>query len=296
MKKILYIVAFNVLFASEQFDTPWGKCNLINNQNILSDSIVQKIVLIKINNLNYQFKQPVVKKKFSIIIDDGNTKITHKHWNWSLGITYFYPEKIIIKDPSFAHISLNRFEQVLLHELNHVMMNRADVYKSIPRWFKEGFAMYFADEISLNHKLKISNYLYHEELFNLELLNTFSHFDKHKFNLAYAQSAIYVLSIQQLFGDQTLYHIYDGLYNGNTFEISFYEATAKNVNEFNDLAYTFIKNKYKWYELITLPNQLFAFLPLLLIIGFILRSIKNKKIEEKWKIEEEIENSEFIDI
>jgi len=296
MKKILYIFAFRILCASVQFDTPWGECNLLNNQNILSDSIVQKIILTKVNNLNHQFKQPIIKKQFSIIIDDGNTIINHKHWNWSLGITYSSPEKIIIKNPSFAHISLNRFEQVLLHELNHVMINRADIYKSIPRWFKEGFAMFFSDEISLNHKLKISNYLYHEELFNLELLDTFSNFNKHQFDLAYAQSAIYVLSIQKLFGDQTLYHIYDGLYAGKTFEVSFYEATAKNINQFNELAYSFIKNNYKWYKLISLPNQLFSFLPLLLIIGFILRSIKNKKIKEKWKIEEEIEESKFLDI
>tara|TARA_B100001750_G_C15384727_1_gene534295 strand:+ start:79 stop:987 length:909 start_codon:yes stop_codon:yes gene_type:complete len=302
MKKIIFIFIFNALVASTQFDTVWGKCNLINNQNILSDSIVQKIILSKISNLNNQFKKPIIKKKFSVFIDDGNMKINNKHWHWSLGITYSSPEKIIIKDPSFAHISINRFEQVLLHELNHIMMNRIDFHKSIPRWFKEGFALYFSDEISLNHKLQISKHLYDATLFNLESLDTFSNFDKQRFNLAYAQSAVYVLSIQKLFGDNTLQNIYNGLYSGKTFNDSFYDATTKNINEYNQLAYPYIKNKYKWYKLITLPNQLFSFLPLLLIVGFILRSIQNKKIKEKWEleekleIEEKLENSKFSDI
>ena len=40
------------------------------------------------------------------------------------------------------------------------------------------------------------------------------------------------------------------------------------VNEFNELLYPYLESKYKWFKLITLPNQLFAFFPLLLIIGF----------------------------
>ena len=74
-----------------------------------------------------------------------------------------------------------------------------------------------------------------------------------------------------------------------TFEKAFYSSTSKSLTEFNNLLYPYLKNKYRWFKLITLPNQLFAFFPLLLIIGFILRSIKNKKIEERWKLEEEID-------
>ena len=63
-----------------------------------------------------------------------------------------------------------------------------------------------------------------------------------------------------------------------------------------DWKYPYLKNKYKWFKLITLPNQLFAFFPLLLIIGFIMRSIRNKKIKKQWELEEEIEKLELMDI
>ena len=82
--------------------------------------------------------------------------------------------------------------------------------------------------------------------------------------------------------------------NGMTFEKAFYSSTSKSINQFNDIAYPYLKNKYKWFKLITLPNQLFAFFPLLLILGFIMRSIKNKKIKEKWALEEELEEMEYI--
>ena len=296
MKKILCIILLNFLFSDIQFNTSWGNCSLINNQQVLSDSVLKNIILEQINNLNLQFKQPATTKEFSIIIYNGNQKINNKYWDWSIGITYSYPEKIIIKDPAYAHISINRFEQVLLHELNHIMMNRVDIHKTIPRWFKEGFAMYFSNEISLNHKLQVANHIYNEDLFKISLLNQFSNFNKQQFNLAYAQSSMYVLAIENLFGKSTLNNIYNGLYDGQTFEDSFYIVTSKTISELDDLIYPYIKNKYKWYKLINLPNKLFSLLPLILVIGFILRSRRNRKIEKKWEIEEEIEKLEKSDI
>ena len=62
-----------------------------------------------------------------------------------------------MKDPSMSHITKNRFKVVLEHELNHIMVNRIDPNRTIPRWFKEGFAMFYSNEISLNHKLDVLN-------------------------------------------------------------------------------------------------------------------------------------------
>ena len=95
MKKIIYPFVLNVLLASTQFNTPWGNCIVENNQQAISDSIIQNLVLAKIHTLNSQFKKANVENKFSIIIVNGNEKIKNQYWDWSLGITYSKPEKII---------------------------------------------------------------------------------------------------------------------------------------------------------------------------------------------------------
>ena len=110
-----------------------------------------------------------------------------------------------------------------------------------------------------------------------------------KFDFAYAQSAIYVLAIQQLYGEQALYHIMQNINNGQSFKDAFYNSTLQTLEQFNELLYPHIKNKYWWFRLITLPNQIFSFLPLLLVIGFIMQSRKNKKIRKQWELEEELE-------
>ena len=125
-------------------------------------------------------------------------------------------------------------------------------------------------------------------------MQNFNNFNQSQFNLAYAQSAILVLAIQNLYGKQTLLNIYKNLKNNEKFSVAFYNATSQSLDEFNHLVYEYIKNRYWWFKLITLPNQLFTFFPLLLVIGFVLRSRHNKKIKKQWELEEELE--EQLDI
>jgi len=294
---ILFIIIFsNLLFANVDINTPWGNCTIINNGHSFTDDELENTLLNKIDKLNTIFGKMDIQKPFNIIVDQDRYKTNNPHWNWALGITYRNPERIIIKDPSISHIPKSRFKTVLEHELNHIMVNRIKQVQTMPRWFKEGFAMFYSGEISLNHKLQIAKNIHIEEYFNIYDLQKFTGFNKSRFDLAYAQSAIYVLAINKLYGGNSLQNIYNNMLHGMTFEKAFYNVTSKSLNEFNDLLYPYLKNKYKWFKLITLPNQLFAFFPLLLIIGFIMRSIRNKKIEDKWKLEEEMELLESLNI
>lgn len=292
----ILIFILNKSVCNTHCNTTWGNCIIINNEISYTNQEICDLVLNKTSKLNTAFGLSDKKNEFTLIIDNGESSKGHPHWEWSLGRTYRLPEKIIMKDPASAHISKRKFNIVLEHELNHVMVNRIDNKRTIPRWFKEGFAMFYSNEITLNHKLQVAQKIHIEELFNIYDLDNFSGFDKSRFNLAYAQSAIYVLSINQLYGDHTLHSILINMKNGKTFKQAFYETTGNSLTDFNLKIYKHIKTKYGWFKLIALPNQLFVFFPLLLVLGFIMRSVRNKKIEEKWKIEEELEQMELLKI
>ena len=70
-------------------------------------------------------------------------------------------------------------------------LNRINDNISVPRWFSEGFAMYYADESNLKYKLTIAENLRTEELFNIYSLNEkFYSNSKKTFTFAYAYSNI----------------------------------------------------------------------------------------------------------
>ena len=75
--------------------------------------------------------------------------------------------------------------QVLRHELNHIYLNRLNPSIEIPRWFGEGFSMYYDNETFLSNKLTIANNLKNNDMFNIDALNyRFNSHSKKQFNFA----------------------------------------------------------------------------------------------------------------
>ena len=87
-------------------------------------------------------------------------------------------------------------------------------------------------------------------------------------------------------------YIIHNLRDGGNFRMAFYKATGKSVDEFDTISYEYIKNKFFWYKLISLPKHLFSLMPLLLVIGFYIKSKKNQQIKEQWELEEQLEDLE----
>ena len=287
---IVYILISNVLCLT--FDTNWGQCIVNNSENSITNPELVNLINTEIQALDLIYG-PIPKANLTITItDDNSIKTNNNHWKWSLAITYSKPDRIIIKDPSMSKISKSRFFQVIKHELNHVMLNRFEFYYTIPRWFKEGFAMKFANEISLNHKISVAKHLKDEGLFDVYKYINFNNFNRAEFNFAYALSGVYILLLEKLYGDEVNKYIIYDLKNGENFQTAFYNATGKSINEFNSIIYEYIKNNYFWFKLIILPKNIFSLMPLLLVIGFYIKSKRNKQIKKQWELEEHLEDLE----
>jgi len=292
-KLLSVLFCLNFLFSSIVFDTIWGECILTNNNSSITDSNLKKIIntnIIKLNKLHPQ----ILESSFEIIVctaaNEEQLHIYNEHWHSSLGITYNKIDKIIVKDPAYAHINSKRFNQVVEHELNHLMINRLGVTQSIPRWFKEGYAMLVANEITLKHKIKVVRNARRGNLFKINELKNFSNLDNQEYLLAYAQSAVFVESLEQIYGAQIFSSIIESLKNNLEFDNAIYKTTSHNYEMIEELIISHIFTKYSWLKLIDFTDILFSLMPLLLVIGFILKSYKTKRIKEKWKIEEELED------
>jgi len=293
---IIYIVCSSFIFSNElSFNTLWGQCTLVNKSSLSSNHIIDTIEQ-EIQKM-YEVYGSIPQNNFYILVDsDQEISSRHPHWKWSLGITYKNPDKIILKDPALSKISWEKFKQVIAHELNHIMLNRTPNYHTIPRWFKEGLAMKIADEISMYHKLKIASNTNNPILFNLTDYSRFKNMNKQEFHFAYALSSASILLLEKIYGDHTSDRIVLNLIDGFTFESSFYNVTGFELDNFYQRFYDEIKKNFFWFKFINLPKNLFAIMPLILIIGFYIKSYRNKKIIEQWELEEKLENIEESDI
>ena len=286
---IFYILLFySWIFCNENYHSNWGFYSISNNSLNIKNHEITPIINQHINDINF-ILGPIPKSFFQIIIKSDDIKYNNI-FNWSLGVTQ--GNRIIIKDPSISHIKRDKFYEVLKHELNHIYLNRIPNKNYIPRWFKEGFCMYYANESSLRNKLVLGNNINNKDWFNLRTIDQkFSGISKKQFNFAYAYSQAIVQNIIDLYGQNSIQDIIYYIKRNYHFDEAFYLATSVTVDHHSKYTYENIYKRYRWFNLIKFPNFLLVLAPLLLTIIFIMKKINNQKIIKKWEIEEELEES-----
>ncbi len=285
---IFYLLMNAFIFCNNKYITDWGPL-LIDNQSLtIRDEEVIHLVDNHILYMNSIFGSPN-KELFKIIISDNpQLQSVSNIWDWSLGITK--GNTIIMKDISISHISQNRFMQVLRHELNHIYLNRLNAKYNIPRWFEEGFSMYYANENFLSNKLLIANHINNTDMFIIDQLDAkFNSKSKKQFNFAYAYSQVLFNFFIMDYSELILIEVIKDIKSGHIFKDAFYNNTLLTVNNYNIKVIDNIKSNFWWLKLMDFPSFLFIIAPLLLIVAFIIVKIKNYTIIKRWKLEEKLE-------
>lgn len=293
---IIIIFCFRSLISVE-FDTAIGNCNLVFDNGIIPKkvdyiSLIQNDVYKLVNNFGEVNKFP-----FEVYITNDIDKFKKLAKGptpeWGVGIAKKNPSRIVIKGTQLAKNSLNRLNEILIHELNHIYLFRTPNYHILPKWFVEGFASYWADELNITKKIQISSALWEKRQFGLEGLKHFHSFHRVHANLAYAQSNVAINAIIYFYSEQVLKSIIHNKDKFNNFDELFKFETKDSSLEFTLKYEEFLSQNFKWIFLLKSSNILFMSLPIILVIGFIIRRQKNKLLLEKWAEEEKLEEDDF---
>lgn len=289
---IIYILPLSLLF-SNSINTRWGTCNLILNGSSISKTNDLISIIKNTTNLMSNEYGNIDTNKFSIHIveniNDYNKYTDGTAPIWSIGLTKSYPDRVVIKSPSLARISLIEFYKIVKHELNHIYINRYKNRHSIPQWFKEGFASLVANQFSLKHKIIISKNKWKDSLIPIESLVDFNEINSSNSQLAYSQSYAFINALQHYYGNEIIINILRHLDKGKNFNESVEYITGNNIKYINNQLANYLTNNYNWMILLDIPNMVFSIFPFILIIGFIYMKNNNLKKIKKWEEEEMIE-------
>ena len=280
--KILFI--FNVLLCSLNFETEIGRCHIQKSLN--EKEIIEHIQTIT-NDLINEFGEIDNKETFHIKIIYSNKEWLEKFpdLDWAVGLA--------IKNQVFINNSKISNKKDLLetisHEICHIYQHRIKKSHTLPSWFKEGMAMYFSKEISINNNA-ISKSIWLRCLIDLKDLKNISSLDKSQINLAYQESRLAYKMIIDDFGSEAIKEIISEMNNNSSFDLAFKKITGINLNDFETKFNLKIINSDDRYIIFKQPMNWFFLSAIILIIIFIVVKFRNKKIIRKWEIEDELEN------
>jgi hypothetical protein len=177
-------------------------------------------------------------------------------------------------------------DRVTLHELVHIAIERSFGRLRIPRWFHEGLAMTLSGEVSLEEQIVISRALLTHRLLPLDSIERVNRFDAFGASLAYSQSHVTVLFMIETWGIDAIPELFAAIRSTGTFDAAFMTVFGLTLVEFERLVQSDINRRFRYLFLI--GDTWLYWLPAscLVVVGFILIRIRNKKKLERMEQEE----------
>lgn len=208
---------------------------------------------------------------------------------WVSGYAYGAEGVIVLlpaRTPSYPDSSL---EELLRHEVAHVLVARAARGRPLPRWFHEGVAMIAGTSWGFDDRSRLTVTMIGSigggEMPLAEVERQFAGGRGSTFN-AYAIAGAFVNELLRREGDDAVARILAGVGRGLSFEDAFREATGRTLAEAEQSFWRRQSFWYRWVPILTSSVTLYMLITLLAIWAMGKRRARDAALRRLWEEEE----------
>jgi len=214
-----------------------------------------------------------------------NRALSAEFPDWGAAAAIKSKNLIVIKSPMHFKVgkSLN---ELLGHELGHLMLGRAAENRWLPRWFEEGFCQLVSGEWRLTNDIRITRAVWGSGLIPLKALEHVNQFGGAKASLAYAQSYLAVSSLVQELGIEFIPDFLEKYRESSDVYSAFLNATGYKYTEWDDVWQKKTSKKYKLVLFVFESSFFFPALAILFILLYIMKRYQVWKKKKRWELEE----------
>ena len=207
--------------------------------------------------------------------------------SWVSG--YAFSERGIVvllpaRTPSYPDSSL---EDLLRHEVAHVLVARAAGNHPLPRWFHEGVAMIAGLSWGLDDRTRLTLALATDREVSLAELDHRFGGGQGEVNRAYAIAGSFVRDLLDRHGPGAPAAILRGVSEGLSFEDAFHKATGVSLRAATSDFWRRQTFWYRWIPLLTSSVTLWIFITLLALWAIQRRRERDAALRRMWDEEEE---------
>ena len=191
--------------------------------------------------------------------------------------------RMVVKSPRWNPDEF--FETTLVHELFHLLIHFHLGTHTLPRWMDEGLAIFYSGEDRWKTATPLSKAITTRSLIPLADIDYVLQYHQAKADLAYQQSYSAVEYLLQTYDIDAVRQIFAGLKAGSSLDACFISATGSSYSAFEMEWQDFVRKTHRWMWFYELDQYVWIFIFGLLLLVYILRRIRNKRIEGEWRRE-----------
>jgi hypothetical protein len=218
--------------------------------------------------------------------------------DWADGTAWPDLGLIFLRSPDIRNGRSDPLTQVLDHEIAHIVLGRAFGERPVPRWLQEGVAQLVSGEHGHETTDTLSKGVLGENLLSLQELTLRFPAAPQRANLAYAQSADFIVFLRQTYGANALPKLISMMTNNQSFGYSIRNITGKTIHELDMEWRGELSDSLIWLKPLFSDTTLLSIGGLLLVYGFFRkqkiryddRSKKNEQNEIYELLERELRN------
>jgi hypothetical protein len=206
---------------------------------------------------------------------------------WADGTAWPQRRLIFLKSPRIRFGTSKPLEQVLDHEITHVLLGQAFGARPVPRWLQEGLAQWVAGEIGPQTTQRLAEGLLGNLLTLDQLTSSFPR-DPVRANLAYAQSADLIAFVAQEYGEEAIVVLVQQMALGKHHNAAFRIATGEDSDTIDQKWRARLENSNLWLSGIATDTFFFGLGAPLTIAAFWMARRRNRKVFERWEAEDRL--------
>jgi hypothetical protein len=197
-----------------------------------------------------------------------------------MGVIVLLPQRV----PAYPDSSL---EDLLRHEVAHVLVARASGGRPLPRWFHEGMAMIAGLSWGFDDRSRLTLALLTDQPVSLDQLDDRFTGTQAEVNRAYAISGAFVRELFESYGPRAAPEILAGVARGLSFEDAFRTATGVSLAEAEESFWGSQTFWYRWVPVLTSSVTLWLLVTMLALWAIRRRRQRDAAIRRMWEEDEE---------
>jgi hypothetical protein len=172
-------------------------------------------------------------------------------------------------------------EEVLAHEVTHVLIHRASGGRRVPRWFDEGLAMLAARSWRLRDETELALGVLSGPRVPLWKLDDLFHGDRREVEHGYALAGTLVRDLLDRYGPAVPRLVLARLARGDTFEEAMRGATGAALLDVGEAFYARQASLKRWIPILTSTAALWFGISVLAIVAGIRKRRRRLELEEE---------------
>ena len=178
------------------------------------------------------------------------------------------------------------FEELVLHEIGHVLVYRATGGTDVPRWFNEGLALFIGRPWRLEDHSRVTWALVSGREVALADLEPYFHRNREAASHAYALAGAFVQDLVHREGSMSVARILASVRAGSTFEDAFLSVTGDTLATAEKKFWNRHTLLYRWIPVLGSSATLWLLITALALVAFKRRRDRDRALMAHWEEEE----------